>query len=592
METHPDIAELARQAMSCFESGNLTEAYRHCSKICEIENGNPNAWVMLGRIYTKAGDPVQAEYCFRRAVTLDPSNADAYNRLAGVLLALNRLGEAEKICRYALGIDPANAEIYANLGNVLCTQGRQREAAASYRQALKVDPGFIGAYLNLGNTLKSMKEYLQAAAVYRRILEINHRYIDIYNLVGECYLEAGLLEKSLDFYREAIRLQPGYVQAHMNMGFVLGAMKNYPGAIDCYRRALELEPGRADIYLSRGLVEKRLGDFAAAEFSYRQALALNPGNLDTQLALSLVELTRGDFSAGWELYAARKSVRQRRFDAPVPLDDDLSGCRILVTKDQGIGDEIFFLRFVRQLKARGPWIAYRTDPKIKSLVARLPFLDEVVDDDDQVPECDLRLSAGDLPMCLGFGDDTPIPQPVELSPLQSSITKVRKQLDNIGPGPYMGVTWWAGTKQQGSFRDDQLAYREAPIELIAKSLQPLRSTVLVLQRDPAAADMSLLSGLLGRPVHNLSRFNHDLEGMLALLSLLNEYIGVDNTNMHLAAVIGKSCRILVPHPPEWRVMSTGSESPWFPGFSLYRQCANGDWSGAFSQLAADLVAGA
>jgi hypothetical protein len=78
--------------------------------------------------------------------------------------------------------------------------------------------------------------------------------------------------------------------------------------------------------------------------------------------------------------------------------------------------------------------------------------------------------------------------------------------------------------------------------------------------------------------------------MLALLALIDDYIGVSNTNMHLRAGVGKTARVLVPCPAEWRWMAKGNRSPWFPGFSIYRQENNGDWSNALAQLAADLGA--
>ena len=82
--------------------------------------------------------------------------------------------------------------------------------------------------------------------------------------------------------------------------------------------------------------------------------------------------------------------------------------------------------------------------------------------------------------------------------------------------------------------------------------------------------------------------NDDLEQMLALLSLIDEYVGVSNTNMHLRAAVGKTARVLVPSPPEWRWMAEGRESPWFPGFSVYRQGYEGDWTQALAQLESDL----
>ena len=66
--------------------------------------------------------------------------------------------------------------------------------------------------------------------------------------------------------------------------------------------------------------------------------------------------------------------------------------------------------------------------------------------------------------------------------------------------------------------------------------------------------------------------------MLALLALLDDYVGVSNTNMHLRAGVGKPARVLVPSPPDWRwMMNHARTSPWFPGFSIYRQSLRGDW---------------
>jgi hypothetical protein len=46
--------------------------------------------------------------------------------------------------------------------------------------------------------------------------------------------------------------------------------------------------------------------------------------------------------------------------------------------------------------------------------------------------------------------------------------------------------------------------------------------------------------------------------------------------------------VLVPYPGEWRWAGTGDRSPWFPGFGVYRQRADGDWDGALARLASDL----
>ena len=76
--------------------------------------------------------------------------------------------------------------------------------------------------------------------------------------------------------------------------------------------------------------------------------------------------------------------------------------------------------------------------------------------------------------------------------------------------------------------------------------------------------------------------------MLALLALIDDYVGVSNTNMHLRAGSAEPPRVLMPAPPEWRWMAQGKESPWFPGFSVYRQGYDGNWDSALRELENDL----
>lgn len=95
---------------------------------------------------------------------------------------------------------------------------------------------------------------------------------------------------------------------------------------------------------------------------------------------------------------------------------------------------------------------------------------------------------------------------------------------------------------------------------------------------------------IGNPMHDFTALNEELEAMLALLALIDDYLGVSNTNMHLRAGAGHTARVLVPCPAEWRWMATGKKSPWFPGFKIYRQTSHGDWEPALAELASDLAA--
>jgi hypothetical protein len=131
-------------------------------------------------------------------------------------------------------------------------------------------------------------------------------------------------------------------------------------------------------------------------------------------------------------------------------------------------------------------------------------------------------------------------------------------------------------------------HKAVPPELLCGALRNVEGTLIALQRNPEGGEVERLATLAGRPVHDLTALNEDLEGMLALLAIVDDYIGVSNTNMHLRAGAGRGARVLVPCPPEWRWMANGEESPWFPGFRIYRQRPDGDWNDALTTLAFDL----
>ncbi len=177
-----------------------------------------------------------------------------------------------------------------------------------------------------------------------------------------------------------------------------------------------------------------------------------------------------------------------------------------------------------------------------------------------------------------------IPPSVEVPVLPERSAEMRARLDGLGPPPYIAVTWRAGVQKR------RLLSKIAPLGRLAAALQVVKGTIVVVQRNPAAGEVGKFAAALGRDAHDLTALNEDLEAMLALVDLLDDYVCVTNTNFHLRAVRGRASRVLVPQPPEFRWMAEGDESPWFPGTRVYRQTTAGDWDPAFAALASDLAA--
>ncbi len=492
----------------------------------------------------------EAARLFEEICRTDPMDAESWRWLGMINSRLGALARAEECCRKALSLRPDDAEAHNVLGNVLSALERDEEAIACYRNTIRLQPHDAQAYNNLANAL--------------------------------VFADRG--DEAIECYKTALKYDPNYAEAHSNLAAAYAMQRRYAEAIESHQTALRLNPGSAEAHHNLGLVFTEQGSFKEAESHYRMALQLKPGYPAAYSSLALLELLQGRFESAWHHYANRPSVQGKDVaKSPSVFPTDLTGRRLLVMRDQGLGDELFFLRFLPHLKARGAWVAYCPDPKLASMLARVKEIDRLVAAGEPVDAIAYIVSVGDLPLLLGMDDASKIPLPLALSPMPERIETMRQRLAQLGPPPYIGVTWRAGTK------DKRKLYKEAPHGHLAEALGPLKATVLILQRHPHEGEIEVFVQALGRPAHDVSALNEDLEQMLALLSLVDDYIGVSNTNMHLRAATGKTARVLVPHPPEWRWMAEGKESPWFRGFAVYRQGLDRSWDEAFERLALDLT---
>ena len=261
-------------------------------------------------------------------------------------------------------------------------------------------------------------------------------------------------------------------------------------------------------------------------------------------------------------------------------------------------NQLFLLRWLPAIKARGAVIVYRPDSKLESIIRRIPAFDQLISPAERLPPADIYAMLGDLPYFACYGPDeapTPhnltdlVPPSLSLRPLPEKLAAMKNQLQRLGPPPYIGITWRGGTPpEEQTAVMSWMLYKEIPLAELATAMSKVPGTLIALQRKPGAGEIDRLSTLMQRSLHDFSSANEHLEDILALLALLDDYVGVSNTNMHLRIAVGKTARVLVPCPPEWRWMARGNESPWFPRFRIYRQGIDGAWIEALKQLTSDL----
>jgi len=122
----------------------VTLGLQAASRALALDSSSSDAW--MGWAYMQMWRYPRtyegAEAAFRRAVALDPRNAEAWHQLGDLLSYQTRIGEETEAYRMALAAEPGRPITLANLAAVLQPQ----EGLALLDSALAIDPMFLPLY--------------------------------------------------------------------------------------------------------------------------------------------------------------------------------------------------------------------------------------------------------------------------------------------------------------------------------------------------------------------------------------------------------------------------------------------------------------
>lgn len=424
-----------------------------------------------------------------------------------------------------------------------------------------------------------------AERLYREILLREPGHAVATHYLGLIDWQRGDLATAESRMRSAIAADPSIPDFHNNLGLLLRDTGRFAEAIASFRAALIANPGWFEARNNLGLAFEAEGRWAEAIAAYREAIAREPRFAAARQNLARALLTVGELGEGWAQYRWRL-IAQGVVAAPpdaaaAPLPRALEGRQFALLAEQGLGDILFFLRFAAELLDRGARLAFRGDRRLHSMLRRAGLFELGIEEADAHPPGFEPIYVGDLPWLLGQDDAARAPPCLPLTPEAERLARMSRALASKGPPPYAALTWRAGLASTGPSRTQ---LKEIDLTTLGAALRGLPRTWISVQRLPRQGEIEKLGEALGSPVHDFSATNDDLEEMLALLAIVDNYVGVSNANTYLRAGLGRSLDVLVAHPPEWRWGAAGPTSPWFPSASLMRQGADGDWSEASRAL--------
>ena len=158
-------------AMGYFEQGKTTVALDEIKQALSADPNFSDAYNLRGLIYMRLDDPGLAEDSFRRAISLNPRDANAMHNYGWLLCQQKRYADAAQQFGRAL-----EAPGYGDRAKTLMTQGvcqmqagQKAEAERSLTQAYELDAANPITGYNLALLLSQRQEWTRAQFYIRRV---------------------------------------------------------------------------------------------------------------------------------------------------------------------------------------------------------------------------------------------------------------------------------------------------------------------------------------------------------------------------------------------------------------------------------------
>jgi hypothetical protein len=270
---------------------------------------------------------------------------------------------------------------------------------------------------------------------------------------------------------------------------------------------------------------------------------------------------------------------------------DMKGARIIVTGEQGRGDQIMMVRFLDWEIFKGNRIFVECHAALQPLFARLPFLERVFPFDDELSLKERRdslpLGADDIDFEIPFMSLAHVVGADYSPKLYRGPYLIADSNQNRWPERLQNERFKVGLVWQAGQLTDRC--RSIPLELLRPLLGVEDVAFFSLVVKPEERRKLQEAGGDFCKVLDLGVYLTDFDQTASAIANLDLTISVDTATVHLAGSLHKKVWVPLPRPFEWRWGLDGESTFWYPSMDLVRQDKPDEWEPVIVSLREMLV---
>ncbi len=480
---------------------------------------------------------------------------------------------------------PSVGEVLAH-GWQVHQSGNVDAAMELYRRVVRQFPNSAEAWVYLGIAQFDVRDFDDSVKSYRKALKLKDHFPIAWNNLGNSLRMLGLVDDAERCFKKSLMQQPGYLSALKNRGTLWVWNGDVERGLGWYARGLEIDPDNAELHRNIGVISLLMGDYQKGfeEFRWRWRI---PG------------LTRPTVAAAWQAAGIH---------APVWSGEPLEGRTIAIYPEQGLGDAIHFIRVASALKSSGATVIVVCNPNLIPLFRSAPGIDEIVPEvlpaaagGDAVAAGMLMLQNGltqvdfqgsfleildglfsrDGEIYFGqnlFPDCTPQECQGYLSVPDGLIEHWKCWLGENrdharAAKPLIGINW------QGNREHHADVYRSVRLDVLRPIIESDDFQCVNMQfgHGIEQLDAAKYADAVVRLPDTLDCTTGKFVDTAAVLLNLDALVTTDTAIAHLAGALGVRTHLLLGRVPDWRWLTQGDSTAWYPNTMISRQSDFGEW---------------
>lgn len=273
-----------------YQLGQREKAREALSCLLECRPDNPDAHNNLSLLLNEMGDWQAAIAHAKRAISLQPRLASAYNNLGNAFKAGHSLKEARECFAKAIELGYRHPGVYTNLGVTEQSLYCWTEAEEAYRRAISLDPEYFPALNNMAVILQKLKRYEEAKQYFERALNINNHDIELQVNYASFYHVQKQYQVAKGILLSLLEIHPNCIGAHVNLGLICEQEGKISEAIERYEIALSYDPENANANYNLAALLQHQGETRRAHQAYLTAIKSDPNMAVAYAGLAMLLL--------------------------------------------------------------------------------------------------------------------------------------------------------------------------------------------------------------------------------------------------------------------------------------------------------------